>query len=262
MLLECGMVANKAITKSERIAKVLARSGLCSRREGEQWIAEGRVIVNGTVLTSPALNVTDSDVVLVNNKPIPEPQKTRLWRYHKPPGLVNTNKDPEGRATIFEKLPADLPRVITVGRLDLTSEGLLLLTNDGELSRQLELPETGWTRRYRVRVHGHVTEKQLTSLARGIKIDGIHYGAIQARLESRHKTNAWLEIGLREGKNREIRRVMGHLDLQVSRLIRIAYGPFQLGKMARGQIVEVRGNVMRDQISGLKKLKSKKSARK
>ena len=262
MLLECGMVANKAITKSERIAKVLARSGLCSRREGEQWIAEGRVIVNGTVLTSPALNVTDSDVVLVNNKPIPEPQKTRLWRYHKPPGLVNTNKDPEGRATIFEKLPADLPRVITVGRLDLTSEGLLLLTNDGELSRQLELPETGWTRRYRVRVHGHVTEKQLTSLARGIKIDGIHYGAIQARLESRHKTNAWLEIGLREGKNREIRRVMGHLDLQVSRLIRIAYGPFQLGKLARGQIVEVRGNVMRDQISGLNNLKSKKRSRK
>ena len=252
------MVADNVITKGERIAKVLARSGMCSRREGEIWITDGRVIVNGTVLTSPALNVTESDIVLVDNKPIPELQKTRLWRYHKPPGLVNTNKDPEGRTTIFEKLPSDLPRVITVGRLDLASEGLLLLTNDGELSRQLELPKTGWTRRYRVRVNGRVTEKLLASLAHGIKIDGVHYGAIQARLESRQKSNAWLEIGLREGKNREIRRVMGHLNLQVSRLIRVAYGPFQLGKMARGQILEVSGNVMRDQISGLNKRKPRK----
>ena len=254
------MVANKVINKGNRIAKVLARSGLCSRREGEQWIGEGRVIVNGKILTSPALNVTDSDIVLVNNKPIPELEKTKLWRYHKPPGLVNTNNDPEGRATIFDKLPSDLPRVISVGRLDISSEGLLLLTNDGGLSRQLELPETGWTRRYRVRVHGSVTEEQLASLAHGIKIEGVHYGAIQARLESRQKSNSWLEIGLREGKNREIRRVMGHLDLQVSRLIRIAYGPFQLGKMARGQIVEVSGKVMRDQISGLNKNKSRKRA--
>ncbi len=262
MLLECGMVANKIITKGERIAKVLARSGMCSRREGETWIAEGRVIVNGTVLTSPAFNVTVYDTVLVNNNPIPEIQKTRLWRYHKPPGLVNTNKDPEGRTTIFEKLPSNLPRVITVGRLDISSEGLLLLTNDGELSRQLELPRTGWTRRYRVRVHGHVTEKQLASLAQGIKIDGVHYGAVQARLESRQKSNAWLEIGLREGKNREIRKVMGHLNLQVSRLIRVAYGPFQLGKIARGETIEVSGSVMRDQLPGLNKRKLKPRAQK
>ncbi len=256
------MVEDKGINKSGRIAKVLARSGLCSRREGEHWIANGRVVVNGKILTTPALNVTSSDIILVDNKPIPEIQKTRLWRYHKPPGLVNTNKDPEGRPTIFEKLPPDLPRVITVGRLDISSEGLLLLTNDGALSRHLELPKTGWTRRYRVRVHGRITEQQLARLARGIKIDGVHYGAIQARLESEQKSNIWLEVALREGKNREIRKVMAHLDLQVSRLIRIAYGPFQLGAMARGKIIEVSGKVLGDQISGpIKRNAMKRSSR-
>ena len=252
------MSENSEPNKSERIAKVLARAGLCSRREAERWIDAGRVRVNGVVLTTPAVTVTDADTVLVDGQPLPEIEKTRLWRYHKPPGLVTTNKDPEGRATIFERLPRDLPRVMTVGRLDITSEGLLLLTNDGGLARQLELPETGWTRRYRVRVHGRVDESRLAKLADGVTVEGVRYSGIQASLESQQKSNAWLDIRLREGKNREIRRVMTHLGLDVTRLIRTAYGPFQLGNMERGVVTEVSGKVMRDQIAGLRKRKSRK----
>jgi len=237
--------------KPERIAKVLARAGLCSRREAERWIGDGRVRVNGKVLDSPALTVTSADAVEVDGKPLPGAEKTRLWRYHKPAGLVTTNSDPEGRATVFDKLPKDLPRVLTVGRLDLNSEGLLLLTNDGGLARRLELPDTGWTRRYRVRVHGHVDEKRLESLAKGITVDGVRYGPIIAELESVQRSNAWLAIKLTEGKNREIRKVLNHLGLDVTRLLRTAYGPFQLGKMRRGEVFEVTGKVLKEQVGTL-----------
>ncbi len=246
------------IKKGERVAKVLARAGLCSRREAERWIGDGRVQVNGKVLSTPAVNVTYADKILVDGGALPEIEKTRLWRYHKPPGLVTTNKDPEGRATIFDRLPKNLPRVLTIGRLDISSEGLLLLTNDGGLARQLELPETGWTRRYRVRVHGQVDEARLGKLVEGVTVDGSRFGAIQANLEGQQRSNAWLDVRLREGKNREIRRVMAHLGLNVTRLIRTAYGPFQLGNMDRGQVIEVSGKVMRDQIAGRGTRKSRK----
>ncbi len=231
--------------KGDRIAKVVARAGLCSRREAERWIEAGRVSVNGTVLDSPALTVTASDQVLVDGKPLPNAEQTRLWRYHKPPGLVTTNKDPEGRPTVFERLPKELPRVLTVGRLDLNSEGLLLLTNDGELSRRLELPEMEWTRQYRVRVHGRVDERRLASLKKGITVDGIHYAGIDASLEQTTGHNAWLSITLREGKNREIRRVMEALGLSVNRLIRTAFGPFELGTLVRGGVIETPPKILR-----------------
>ncbi|WP_114857829.1 pseudouridine synthase [Azospirillum brasilense] len=233
----------------ERIAKRLARAGLCSRRDAERWITDGRVAVNGTTLDSPACVVRSGDVVQVDGKVIPEPEPARLWRYYKPSGLVTTARDEKGRTTVFERLPPDMPRVISVGRLDLTTEGLLLLTNDGELARFLELPATGWTRRYRVRVFGEVNEVKLAELAKGPTIEGVKYGPIEAVLDRIQGRNAWLTVSLKEGKNREIRKVMEALDLQVNRLIRVAYGPFQLGKLEESAVEEVPKRVVREQVS-------------
>jgi len=234
--------------KGERVAKAMARAGLCSRREAERWIAEGRVSLDGAVLTSPAVLVTGASDLRVDGKPIPTREPPRLWRYHKPDGLVTTHRDEKGRPTVFERLPPELPRVISVGRLDLTSEGLLLLTNDGELARSLELPARGWLRRYRVRVHGTVDPARLAQLEKGLTLEGVAYGPIKASLERQQGANAWIAVGLREGKNREIRKVMAHLGLDVTRLIRIAYGPFQLGHLARGAVEEVPRRVLREQL--------------
>jgi 23S rRNA pseudouridine2605 synthase len=238
----------ESAAKGERIAKLLARAGLCSRRDAERWIAEGRVSVDGKVLTSPALALTGAHDIRVDGKPIPDAEPARLWRYHKPAGLVTTHRDERGRPTVFEKLPPELPRLISVGRLDLNSEGLLLLTNDGALARELELPARGWLRRYRVRVHGTVDSARLKALEEGVTIDRIAYGPIRAALDREQGSNAWLTVSLREGKNREIRRVMEHLGLGVTRLIRIAYGPFQLGDLPRGALEEVPRRVLREQL--------------
>ncbi len=232
----------------ERIAKVIARAGVCSRREAERMIADGRVAVDGKTLTSPAVTVGPDNRVAVDGHPLPAPEPPRLWRYHKPAGLLTTARDPQGRPTVFDRLPNDLPRVMPVGRLDLTSEGLLLLTNDGALKRRLELPATGWTRRYRVRVFGRVEEDRLASLAEGLRVGDVNYGPVLARLESQRGANAWLTMRLTEGKNREIRRICEHLGLQVNRLIRVAYGPFQLGKLPRGAIQEVPASVLAEQL--------------
>jgi len=232
----------------ERIAKLLARTGLCSRRDAERWIAEGRVSVDGQVLTTPAVSVTADNDVRVDGKPLPTPERPRLWRYHKPAGLVTSHRDEKGRPTVFDALPKELPRLISVGRLDLSSEGLLLLTNDGALSRRLELPSTGWLRRYKVRVHGVVEPERLATLGKGITIAGVSYGPIRAELERVQGSNAWVTFTLREGKNREVRRVLEHLGLQVTRLIRLAYGPFQLGNLARGAVAEVPRKVLAEQL--------------
>ena len=237
-----------AAGKGERIAKRMARAGLCSRRDAERWIAAGRVSVDGTVLTSPAFLVTEASRIVVDGKPVGEAETTRLWRYHKPAGLVTTHRDPQGRRTMFESLPASLPRVISVGRLDLNSEGLILLTNDGALARHLELPATGWARRYRVRVHAEVDPARLAPLKDGVTIDGFAYGPIEAALERQQGSNAWLTVALREGKNREIRKVFEGMGWPVSRLIRVAYGPFQLGNLDRGAVEEVPGKALREQL--------------
>lgn len=234
--------------RGERIAKVMARAGLCSRREAETWIENGRVQLNGKVLTTPAVTVTGNDKVLVDGEPLPMRERTRLWLYHKPRGLVTTNKDPEGRPTVFDRLPDDLPRVLTVGRLDINTEGLLLLTNDGGLARVLELPSTGWLRRYRVRAFGKVTQADLDTLQDGVAIDGVLYGAIEATLDKEQGGNVWMTVGLREGKNREVKRVLEHLGMSVNRLIRLSYGPFQLMDLAEGDVREIRGRVLRDQL--------------
>jgi 23S rRNA pseudouridine2605 synthase len=234
--------------RGDRIAKFLARAGVASRRDAEKLLLHGRVELNNVVVTHPATFVTDGDIVLVDGKPVDQPERTRLWRYHKPDGLVTTHRDPEGRPTVFDKLREQLPRVVSVGRLDLTSEGLLLLTNDGALARRLELPEAGWLRRYRVRVHGEVHAKGLASLARGVTVDGVRYAQIEAGIDSRKGENAWLTVSLREGRNREIRKVMSHLGLSVTRLIRVAYGPFQLGTLQRGSVEEVPARVLREQL--------------
>ncbi|MGE5200780.1 MAG: pseudouridine synthase [Acidobacteriota bacterium] len=234
--------------KGERVAKLMARAGLCSRRDAERWIAEGRVSLDGTVLTSPAVVATEESDLRVDGKPLPQREPARLWRYHKPAGLVTTHRDEKGRPTVFERLPPELPRVVSVGRLDLTSEGLLLLTNDGGLARELELPARGWIRRYRVRVHGTIDPAGLAALESGTTLDGVSYGPIRASLERQQGSNAWLIVALQEGKNREIRKVMAHLGLDVTRLIRIAYGPFQLGHLARGAVEEVPRRVLREQL--------------
>jgi 23S rRNA pseudouridine2605 synthase len=232
----------------ERIAKLLARAGLCSRRDAERWIAAGRVSVDGHVLTTPAVTVTETNEVRVDGTPLSTPDRPRLWRYHKPVGLVTTHRDEKGRPTVFDALPEELPRVISVGRLDLNSEGLLLLTNDGALARRLELPSTGWLRRYKVRVHGEVDPDRLAALESGITIEGVAYGAIRASLERRQGSNAWIALALREGKNREVRRVLEYLGLPVTRLIRLSFGPFQLGNLARGEVAEIPKKVLSEQL--------------
>ena len=237
--------------KGERIARRMARAGLCSRRKAERMIAEGRVTLNGETLSSPAVNVTADDVILVDGQPLPGPAPVRLWRYHKPRGLVVTERDEKGRATIFDRLPGELGRVISIGRLDINSEGLLLLTNDGALARALELPEKGWTRRYRVRAFGHVKPQALEALKDGVTIDGVRYGGVQARIDREQGDNTWLTFAIREGKNREIRRICEHLGLKVNRLMRVAYGPFQLGDLARGGVEEVPRKQMREQLGKL-----------
>jgi 23S rRNA pseudouridine2605 synthase len=239
--------------RGERIAKFLSRAGVSSRRDAEKLLGEGRIRLNGAVVAHPATFIQPGDIVQVNGVVVDTPDRTRLWRYHKPDGLVTTHRDPDGRPTVFERLPAGLPRVLSVGRLDLNSEGLLLLTNDGALSRRLELPANGWTRRYRVRVHGTVDPRALAGLAAGVMVEGVRYGAIDAAVDAKSGSNTWLSVSLNEGRNREIRRVMAHLELQVTRLIRVAYGPFQLGNLGRGEVDEITGKVLREQIPDLEK---------
>ena len=245
-------------TRPERIAKAIARSGLCSRREAERWIINGQVKLNSKILTECGVNVTSKDVIEVNGKPIPNKVITKLWMYHKQRGYLVTNYDPEGRSTIFDQLKNKIEtRFISVGRLDMDSEGLILLTNDGDLARKLELPATGWLRKYRVRVHGYVIPKDLEPLKNGIIIDGIRYGRIDATLDRQQGSNAWLTLSFREGKNREVRKVMNHLGYNVNRLIRVSFGPFNLKNLPSGELEEVKNKVLNDQL-GLSKPKNLK----
>ncbi len=233
---------------AERIAKFIARSGVCSRREAEQLVLQKRISVDGVLIESPAFNVVGTEKILLDGEKLPQIEKTRLWLYHKPAGLLTTHKDTDDRATVFANLPDDMPRVISVGRLDLNSEGLLLLTNSGELSRKLELPNNGWKRRYKVRVHGFVNRNKLSELEKGVTIEGITYGPIKVEVESQKGSNSWLIITLSEGKNREIRKLMKSIGLDVARLIRISYGPFQLGNLKRGEVREVSQKVLKEQL--------------
>jgi 23S rRNA pseudouridine2605 synthase len=244
--------------KGARIAKVMARAGLCSRRDAERWIADGRVSLNGSILTTPACVVSDEDNIVVDGKPLPGKERTRLFLYHKPAGLVTSNRDEQGRDTVFDKLPTELPRVVTVGRLDINTEGLLLLTNDGELARYLELPATGWVRKYRVRAYGHTSQTQLDKLRKGITHNKITYKGIEATFDTQQGDNAWLEVSLKEGKNREVRNVMEAIGLNVNRLIRLSYGPFQLGKIPKGSVLEIKTVVLKDQVSGFFKAQKAK----
>jgi 23S rRNA pseudouridine2605 synthase len=247
-------------TPGERIAKVIARAGLCSRRDAEKLIADGRVALNGEKIASPALNVPADALITVDGKPIPTASPAKLWRYHKPAGLVTSHRDPEGRPTVFSRLPPSLPRAISVGRLDINSEGLLLLTNDGELARTLELPSQGWVRRYRVRLFGKVTQADLDRLAKGLTIDGVRYGPVTAELERAKGPYAWATISLKEGKNREVKRLMEHLGLKVARLIRVSFGPFHLGHLPEGAVEEIPGKVWREQLGLAKPAKKPRGA--
>lgn len=240
--------ASGTVSDTMRIAKAMARAGLCSRRDAERWIEEGRVKINGQLITSPARDVGPDDRIVVDGQPLREAEPARLWRYYKPRGLMTTHKDPEGRPTVFEKLPPTMPRVISVGRLDFNTEGLLLLTTDGALARHLELPSTGWLRRYRVRAWGKVEPEKLAALANGVTIDGIKYGGIDAAFDKQQGDNAWLTVALREGKNREVRTIMAHLGLEVNRLIRVSFGPFQLLEMQPGEVEIVKRRVLVDQL--------------
>jgi 23S rRNA pseudouridine2605 synthase len=250
----------KSPTAGDRIAKVLSRAGIASRREAERMIEAGLVTVNGKPITSPALNVLPTDRITVEGKPVAAPEAARLWLYYKPEGLVTSAADEKGRETVFDNLPEDMPRVMSVGRLDLNSEGLLLLTNDGELKRRLELPSTGWLRKYRVRVKGNPTDVDLEPLRKGITLDGERFQPMTVSMDRHQGANAWLTVGLREGRNREIRRAMMAINLTVNRLIRVSYGPFRLGEMEPGQVEEVRPKVLRDQL-GLSEAPEAKPAR-
>lgn len=236
------------LSEPMRIAKAMARAGLCSRREAERWIEDGRVAVNGKILTTPACEVGPGDKIIVDGRPLPAAEPVQLWRYHKIKGIVTTNNDPEGRPTVFDKLPPEMPRVISIGRLDYNTEGLLLLTNDGALARHLELPATGWLRRYRVRARGRVTQSDLDKLKDGIEIEGIRYSGIDATIDTVQGANIWLTVGIREGKNREVRKVMSELGLEVSRLIRISFGPFELGDLVPGAVEQVRRKHLVEQL--------------
>jgi 23S rRNA pseudouridine2605 synthase len=243
-----GTADRRSSYEGERIAKMLARAGVCSRRDAERLIAEGRVAVDGRVLTSPAINVTDANVITIDGKPLGPKEETRVWRYHKPPGTITAARDPRGRPTVFDRLPPEMPRVVSVGRLDFNTEGLLLLTNDGELARHLELPRNAWTRRYRVRVSGDVNPRKLASVANGVTISGVRYGPVDIRIEESDEKGHWLAVTIHEGKNREVRNIMAHLGLRVTRLVRVAYGPFRLGDLPRGGVEEVPRSVLRSSL--------------
>ena len=239
--------------RGERIAKRIARAGVCSRRDAERLIAAGRVSLGGKIVSDPATTVDEASAITVDGAPLPAPAPARLWRYHKPPGVITSHRDPQGRPTVFDKVTDRLGYVVSVGRLDFNSEGLLLLTNDGALARELEHPSRGWRRRYRVRVRGTPDESALAALEKGITVDGVRYGPIQARLDRQNRQNAWLTVTLAEGRYREIRIVLAHLGLSVNRLIRTAYGPFQLGGLVRGDIAEIPPRVLREQLGGTRR---------
>ena len=252
-----GDNANESMGPGERIAKVIARAGICSRRDAEKLIAEGRVALNGEKITTPALRVDENALITIDGKPVPTPEPTRLWRYHKPSGLVTSHRDPKGRPTVFANLPKGLPRVVSVGRLDINSEGLLLLTNDGELARKLEMPAEGWVRRYRARLFGKVSQTDLDRLAKGMTVGGVRYGPVTAELERAKGPYAWATLSLKEGKNREVKRLMEHLGLKVARLIRVSFGPFHLGHLPEGAAEEIAGKIWREQL-GMAKAKRKR----